>query len=104
MSRRRCVRFPEADGQGKGNSRSGLSIGGAHRSPLNPRHDLAAFARRAGERAIADLSRPRADAGGGPAFAIACGARLDAAWALLPVFRDAAAFYNTEARAVDFGN
>ena len=38
--------------------------------------------------------------------AIACGARFDAAWALLPVFRDtaAAAFYDIEARTVVFGN
>ncbi|XP_066337937.1 putative serpin-Z6A isoform X1 [Miscanthus floridulus] len=67
------------------------------------RDDLAAFARRAAERALADRSRSRS--GGGPAVAFACGAWLDAAWALLPAFRDAAAAsYNAEARAVDFGN
>jgi len=67
------------------------------------RDDLAAFARRAAERALAD--RSRSGAGGGPAVAFACGAWLDAAWALLPAFRDAAAAsYNAEARAVDFGN
>ncbi|CAD6257533.1 unnamed protein product [Miscanthus lutarioriparius] len=60
------------------------------------RDDLDAFARRAAERAVADRSRSLS--GGGPAVAFACGAWLDAAWALLPAFRDA------EARAVDFGN
>ncbi|XP_066333635.1 putative serpin-Z6A [Miscanthus floridulus] len=64
------------------------------------RDDLAAFARRATERAHADRSRS-----GGPAVAFACGASHDPAWALLPAFRDAAAAsYNAEAHAVDFSN
>jgi len=69
------------------------------------RDDLAAFARRAAERALADWSRSQSRSGGGPAIAFACGAWLDAAWALLLAFRAAAAAsYNAEARAVDFGN
>jgi serpin B len=68
------------------------------------RDDLAGFACNVAERALADRSQSRSG-GGGPAVAFACGAWLDAAWALLPAFRDAAAAsYNTEARAVDFSN
>ena len=64
------------------------------------RDDLAAFACCAAERTLADRSWS-----GGPAVAFVCGASHDAAWALLPAFYDAAAAsYNAEARAVDFGN
>ena len=66
------------------------------------RDDLAAFARRVAERALADRS---CSSGGGPAVAFACGAWHDAAWAPRPEFRDAAAAaYKAEARAVDFSN
>ncbi|XP_039822612.1 putative serpin-Z5 [Panicum virgatum] len=66
------------------------------------RDDLAAFARRVAERALADRS---CSSGRGPAVAFACGAWHDAAWAPRPEFRDAAAAaYKAEARAVDFSN
>ncbi|XP_039778214.1 putative serpin-Z8 [Panicum virgatum] len=65
--------------------------------------DLAAFARRVAERALAD--RSRSPPGGGPTVAFACGAWYDAAWAPGPEFRDAAAAADkAEARAVDFSN
>ncbi|OEL18816.1 putative serpin-Z8 [Dichanthelium oligosanthes] len=64
------------------------------------RDDIAAFARGVAESALADRSGL-----GGPTVAFACGAWHDAAWALLPEFREAAAAsYKAEARAVDFSN
>jgi serpin B len=65
------------------------------------RDDLAAFARGAAERALADRSRA-----GGPAVAFACGAWHDAALATRPEFLEAAAAasFKADAGAVDFSN